>query len=125
MRKIVLSLALVTWVVAENLPMPPMPPMMNIPPVEKKSETKADKKVKQTPQECNLLPPMVVFLPPPMEKMLDECKNKLYIPKAPDGATVEAVEGFSMLYKVTSKAGVKFCNKTLDKCIKGELIDAK
>ena len=46
--------------------------------------------------ECAVLPPMVIFLPPPMEKSLVSCRNEFYKPSVED-----ATKKLSELYKKT------------------------
>ena len=51
----------------DKLPMPP-----SMPSIDKKSVL---------PDSCNMVPPMILFLPPPLEKNLIKCKNDIKIPK--------------------------------------------
>ena len=99
--------------------MPPMPPFMmqqnadkptksqpnNNAPIVKSAQSKQPNK--QPAQgtfknkldsiaECAVLPPMVIFLPPPMEKSLVSCRNEFYKPSIED-----ATKKLSKLYKKT------------------------
>ena len=105
--------------------MPPMPPM--IPSIDTK------KSVKSTmPKSCELIPPMVIFLPPPMEAELVKCKNNLHKPKKEfveqqlskllrkniKDKKIEIVKKFNQLYKVTYNGGVILVNKNVDAFIR-------
>ena len=110
--------------------MPPMPPM--IPTMNTKKETVNKKQPKQKkqsmPKSCELIPPMVIFLPPPMEMELTKCKNALGKPskelvqkqltklfkKKIIVKKIEIVEKFNQLYKVTYDGGTILVNKTVD-----------
>jgi len=108
--------------------MPPMPPSLN----GKKAVHNKSVKKAAMPKECELLPPMVIFLPPPMEKQLDSCKNKLYKPSKTFAQkrlskllnkkivvkSVKIVKKFSKLYKIKYNGGVLLCNDKVDACIK-------
>lgn len=104
---------------AEAPPMPPMPPMLKSPKAK-------------TPSSCQLIPPMVIHLPPPMEKELTNCKNELYLPnktlvqnnlsklfkKQIKVQKIEIVPKFNQLYKVSYDGGVILTNKSVDAFIK-------
>lgn len=105
-------------------PMPPMPPMISI----KKSKT-----VKQNlPQSCQVIPPMIFKLPPPMENELIKCKNELNIPKINlvekrlskllkkkvKVKSIEILKKFNQVYKITYNGGIIFTNHTVDAFIK-------
>jgi hypothetical protein len=119
--------------------MPPMPPM--IPDIDVKTNSKKSDQ-KTTPKSCELLPPMVVFIPPPMENMLNDCKNQLNLPKKESveeiiikkrykSSTLKSIsitEGFTQLYTIeltdkNKKDITLFCNGSLSKCISGEIIN--
>jgi len=130
MKKLLLILGLSTSIfAAEALQMPPMPPMMDLGATKTVKENKNEKKsVSKTPNECELLPPMVVFLPPPMENMVVKCKNKLLKPKANNknikklfGAkakvsSIEVLEGFNNLYELKIDKKSFICNKDVTIC---------
>jgi hypothetical protein len=119
--------------------MPPMPPMIGV--QSKKSNVK-----NKMPKSCELLPPMLVILPPPLEVQLDKCKNAL---AKPDIKTAEKVlrkyenknikikkitpaKGFLKIYKIEyeilpKKSKIKvlnfkpkrksiYCNDTMTQC---------
>lgn len=123
MKKTFLLFTTCAVLYAESIPMPPMPPSLG---TAKTSKTKDEKQ--QMPKSCELMPPMVVFLPPPMEAGLSECKNELNKPKKEfvekqlkrllkkdvKVKTIEIVEKFDQLYKVTYNGGVILTNKTVD-----------
>jgi len=80
------------------------------------------------PKSCELIPPMVIFLPPPMEVEISKCKNELYKPKKEFAEkqlsklfkkktkikSIEIVEKFNQLYKVTYNGGTILVNKSVD-----------
>ena len=77
------------------------------------------------PKECKTIPPMIIFLPPPMEKELIACKNAVFKPrlgyiqkKIKDAIKVEPFKGFERVYKITLKnKKTLLCNKTITICI--------
>ena len=114
--------------------MPPMPPMV---PTMKNKTTHAQSTKKQKkssmPKSCGLIPPMVLLLPPPMEKDLVKCKNDLYKPKKEFVAKqlaklfkkkkvnvtkIEIMEDFNQLYKVFYDKKVILVNKNVDAFIR-------
>ena len=121
-------LAFVPFILFANqaIPMPPMPPAMNL---EKSKKTTKKEKKSTLPKECEMIPPMIVFLPPPLEDALNKCKNKLFEPKL-DYAnkvfsnkklkvkSINIVNGFVELYKIDTNKGSFYCNKDLSKCFK-------
>ena len=132
MKKILLFLPLFIFA-NEAVPMPPMPPMMNLGATKKETPKKEESKksAKKTsfkmPKECQTIPPMIILLPPPLEQSLTECKNRLYLPKldyakkvfAKKGLKVKSVnfvKGFVELYEVKTDKGVFYCNRNLSKC---------
>ena len=119
--------------------MPPMPPALPGMNMNKSAnqknhkEIKANMKHKKTknvmPKECAVIPPMLIFMPPPLQDALTKCKNRLFLPKlnvakkvfAKKGLKVKSVsiaKGFTQLYKVSTNKGEFYCNKTLNKCFK-------
>ena len=110
----------------QSIPMPPMPPAMNF---DKTKKHIKNNKKNTLPKECETIPPMIIFLPPPLEDALNKCKNKLLEPKLEFAKKVFAkkklkvksvniVEGFSELYEVKTNKGNFYCNKDLSKCFK-------
>jgi len=113
----------------ESLPMPPMMPSVPL--------KKEEKNVK-LPKSCQMLPPMIYRLPPPMEVMLQDCKSRLYLPSKEKAQQkinklfkkplkvigVKPLKGFDDLYEIEtneSSALVQiYCNRDLSFCIKGE-----
>ncbi len=148
-RVLLAAFPLLLFAQTTSIPMPPMPPMMQFPPPKSTNTTKPQKpepkkeakKAPSTPKECELLPPMVYMLPPPMEAMLQKCKNALYFPKNKDMITkrlstlftnpkvlsIEAVDGFERLYKIDVQMGANtkslFCNQYITQCIDGSLLE--
>jgi len=125
MKKILLFLPL--FLLASEVTMPPMPPM---PPAIKLTKSdknkKSQKKEKKDilPKECRIIPPMLIFMPPPLEVDLRKCKNRLFMPTIKEVQKklkvkvkkIEIVDGFSELYKIVTNKKVLFCNKDLTKC---------
>ncbi len=105
----------------DTIPMPPM-----IPSLDTKQNT--NKKNSSIPKSCELIPPMVIFLPPPMQVELSKCKNELNRPKKEfvekqlsklfkkpvKVIKIEIVKKFNQLYKVTYVGGIILTNKTVD-----------
>jgi len=121
MKKFILCLPL--FLFASEVTMPPMPPMPpNIKLTKKNKPQKKEKNV--LPKECRIIPPMIIFLPPPLEVDLRKCKNRLFMPQVKDVEKklkvkvkkIEIVDGFSELYKIVTNKKVLFCNKDLTKC---------
>ena len=141
MRKILLFLPFLVFA-NETLPtppmMPPMPPNIkfekNVNNSQSKNNIKKSTKKEKTkksslPKECEIIPPMIIFLPPPLEDALTKCKNKLFKPKLElvkkvfkkkklKVKSVSIVEGFSEVYKIDTNKGNFYCNKDLSKCFK-------
>ena len=75
------------------------------------------------PKECEKIPAMLLFMPPPLEVDLNKCKNLLNLPsknlvnrKFKNVISIKPVEGFSMLYEIKTKNKTFYCNKDLSKC---------
>ena len=123
----------------EAMPMPPMPPAVPVINMNKNTNQQTHKKgktnIKQKkskhimPKECAVIPPMLIFMPPPLQDDLTKCKNRLFLPKlnvakkvfAKKGLKVKSVsiaKGFTQLYQVSTNKGNFYCNKTLNKCFK-------
>jgi len=127
MKNKIIALTFVTTL-TYALDMPPMPPM--IPDVQKDIKTTQTKETKKStmPSSCELIPPMVIFLPPPMEKELSNCKNQLHKPKKElveknlskllnkkiKVEKIEIVKKFNQLYKVTYNGGTILVNSSVD-----------
>ncbi len=123
MKYIIFSLFISTVILnaKESIPMPPM-----IPSLDTKQNT--NKKNSSIPKSCELIPPMVIFLPPPMEAELSKCKNELHKPKKEfvekqlsklfkkqvKVTKIEIVKKFNQLYKITYDGGIILTNKTVD-----------
>jgi hypothetical protein len=119
-----------------SVDMPPMPPMM--------PSTKAKTKIKQNKpsafqtkleeiEGCSSLPPMIIFLPPPMEKSLIQCRNNYYKPTKKDASKklsklfhkkikvtkIKIMSKFREVYKIYIRGQKsKYCNKDLNSCLK-------
>jgi len=134
-----LSLLLIsTFLIASE--MPPMPPIIMgttkvVKDDVKKEVQKTKRKAPTLPKECEALPPMVIFLPPPMEAGLVDCKNALHKPsqekttkalkkllndKALKVNSIDILENFKELYKINIKSGKinknLYCNSNLTNC---------
>ncbi len=137
MKKKVLFFTLPLMLFASE--MPPMPPGF----FETKKETtteipkekeKKDVKVRKSPfpEECDVLPPMLFSLPPPMQADMDKCTAALYRPSNENlmkalyvlegGVDVEIIsveeaEGFKQIYEVKYKLAKKTSTNTQFKVI--------
>lgn len=82
------------------------------------------------PKECKTIPPMIIFLPPPMEKELIPCKNEVFKPtmkmvkkKFPKAVAIAPTKGFERVYTITLENNTTiFCNKDLSVCIQGKAV---
>ena len=140
MKKLLIFLPFLVFA-TESVPMPPMmppmPPNINLQKAPKKTITskkdvkKEKKETKKTtlPKECQVIPPMIIFLPPPLEDALTKCKNKLFEPKLEYAKKIFAkkklkvksisiVEGFNEVYEIDTNKGKFYCNRDLSKCFK-------
>jgi len=83
------------------------------------------------PSECKTIPPMILFLPPPLEKELIECKNIVFKPtlksvqkKFKTAKKVQPLSGFEKVYKITLENNLTlFCNQKLSRCFQGKEIN--
>ena len=135
MKKVVFSLTFASLLLAQSstqLPMPPMPPTMNIQNSGKKSlpQKPSSKKNNTMPKECEIIPPMLIFMPPPLEKDLRKCKNRIYQPKKNIAqkqlakllkkkiqvVSIKPVDGFSQVYEIDTPKEKYYCNKDITKC---------
>jgi hypothetical protein len=129
MKKFLILLPLLLF--AQNLPMPPMPPALPLDNTKAKTSKKSKHTENKMPKECQIIPPMLIFMPPPLEADLTKCKNKLFMPgveKAKKGffkkfknikiKKISIVEGFNELYEIKTNKGKFYCNKDVTKCFK-------
>ena len=133
MKKILLAICYTSLVWSQNLTMPPMPP--SIPMIQQKSHTtpprpNTTKKQPTMPQECSIIPPMLIFMPPPLEADLARCKDKLYLPKKEQAYkrlqqilkqkikiySIKPVKGFIEVYAIKTDKGMYYCNKDVNRC---------
>ncbi len=142
-----LVLIVFSFVFIMSSDMPPMPPGFGAPPVpnagqknvKAKKTNDFQKKISEI-KGCNSLPPMIIFLPPPMEKDLIACRNEYYKPSKAKAKkliskmigkdvkikSISIEEGFREVYKIEYSAKrffmdknfVKYCNSVLTKCLK-------
>lgn len=82
------------------------------------------------PKECEAIPPMIYQLPPPLEAMVQSCKNELYKPdiskikgvfgKGIQNVSIKKLDGFSKMYEVVfvskDKKMVRYCNGDISYC---------
>lgn len=130
-------LIIALWVNATSASMPPMPPPSMMKDINSpKAKTSAHQDKLSTISECSALPPMIIFLPPPMESSLVGCRNKYFKPSNKDASvklskyykktikvtSVSIVDGFREVYKISIKDKKKkysrYCNKDLNSCLK-------
>jgi len=129
-KTILLSVVSLTLLNAmDNKPMfPPMVPSLPI----HKAVPHAKKAKAIVADSCNMIPPMILHLPPPMEIALIKCKNESNMPskalvekrlstllkKKVKVLKIEIVKKFNQLYKVTYNGGVILTNKNADAFIR-------
>ena len=108
--------------------MPPMVPTLG----SANNATAPAVQAKPTLGSCDIIPPMIINLPPPLEDAVAKCKNERDMPKKEfvqeqlsklfgkktEVKTIESVEKFNQLYRVTYDGGVILCNKSVDAFIK-------
>lgn len=88
MKKSLLSLTTVLSLSLFAVEMPPMPPgFMNTEvakaPVKKEQKRVQKRRAKVSfPKECDVIPPMLFMLPPPLKRDLDRCTIELYKPNS-------------------------------------------
>lgn len=129
MKKTILTLSL-SFITLNAIEMPPMPPMIDTKnqKVSTKKANDVTKTNRSTPKSCDMIPPMIIFLPPPMEKEVVTCQNELHKPKKEFVQKqlskllkkkiivnkIEIVKKFNQLYKITYNGGTILTNKTVD-----------
>ena len=110
--------------------MPPMVPTLGA--TQKTTTTVKVATKNEVPSSCELVPPMIINLPPPLEDAVTKCKNERGIPKKEyveqqlsklmkkkiEVKSISIVPKFNQLYKVTYKGGTILCNKSVDAFIK-------
>lgn len=108
--------------------MPPMVPSLGT----AHNTTKPKSSTKTKVSSCDLVPPMIINLPPPLEDAVTKCKNERGLPKKAFVEKqlsklfkkkivvkkIEIVPKFNQLYKITYKGGTILCNKSVDAFIK-------
>jgi len=122
MKKLILILPI--FLLANGLMMPPMPPNVNLNNKKHKVKPRSNKNKNSLPKECEIIPPMLIFMPPPLESDLRKCKNKLFMPKIKFAQKklklkikkIEIVNGFNEVYKIVTSKKILYCNKDLTKC---------
>jgi hypothetical protein len=146
LKRVIFTIAIIAATALLASDMPPMPPgMMDSGKKSVSGEQKKDTKQKtkkkgngfKMPKECSTLPPMIIFLPPPMEVEMRACKNALHLPKKEDALkklkasykkdvvikSIEPADGFVEVYQIDIEVDKKqkslFCNGKLEYCIEG------
>jgi len=128
-KTILLSVVSLTLLNAMDKPM--FPPMVPSLPTHKASPH-AKKAKAIVADSCNMIPPMILHLPPPMELALIKCKNESNMPtkalvekrlsgllkKKVKVIKIEIVKKFNQLYKVIYNGGVILTNKNADAFIR-------
>ena len=111
-------LSIFTFLFSTELMMPPPIPSIN------KTQQKRVKNNNLMPKECSTIPPMLIILPPPLEKDLIKCKNEYFKPSKEfvfkklkiRPKEIKAVDGFENLYEIKYNKNTIYCNKNLSKC---------
>ena len=104
---------------------PPMPPM--IPNLSPTTSPTHSKQAGSLPKSCEIIPPMIYKLPPPLENALIACKNDLYKPSLSVASkkfkkqvkSIVALKNFSQIYTITfadKKLKTLYCNQNLSFC---------
>ena len=145
MKRVFFTIAIIAATALLASDMPPMPPGMmdsgkksaNVQKKDTKQKTKKKGSGFKMPKECSTLPPMIIFLPPPMEVEMRACKNALHLPKKEDALkklkasykkdvvikSIKPVDGFVEVYQIDIEVDKKqkslFCNGKLEYCIEG------
>ncbi len=133
LKYILLVLSIISYNTLLAIEMPPAPPSL----VDKNIKVTTTKyiKIKKAnilPIECQLLPPSTILIPPPMENLVGQCKNKLFKPtiinsknnidklfgKNAKISSINIINEFNNLYEVTVNKKMYLCNKTISACFK-------
>ena len=134
MKKTILILSTATLLFAQNVQMPPMMPPM-IPSV--KSDKQNNIKSKDTKKEikkagaCDMIPPMLHLLPPPLQEALDKCQIEKFFPKEEavkkylnnkkikyEKLTITPVKDFIRVYKIDlGNKNFLYCNGMMTNCL--------
>ena len=135
-KKIFFFVLLVEFVFAKVLEKPPMPPINLLQQKDSKSS-------------CELIPPMLYRLPPPLLEMVDKCNNETLKPKLKDikkvlkkldieasDISIEYAKDMPRMYKIkykkrdfrskgskVDKSEVIYCNWKLSKCFLTSPVD--
>ncbi len=128
LKKIILTscVTLTLLDATQTLATPPSMPMLNM---KQSAEVNTTMQKAVMPKECEMIPPMMILLPPPMEQELVNCQNQLNLPKKEFAEKqlsvflkkevtiekIEIVEKFNQVYKITYTGGIIFTNKSVDK----------
>jgi len=128
-KSLLISLATVSALQAMDPSlMPPMVPSLGT----ANNATKPKVNTKTQMSSCDIIPPMIINLPPPLEDAVTKCKNERGMPKKAFVEqqlskllkkkivvkSIEIVPKFNQLYKITYKGGTILCNKSVDAFIK-------
>lgn len=118
-----------------GVPMPPMPPEVIHP-----SKRAPEPNMNKEGDPCKAVPPMIIFLPPPLAKARAECLLKRQKPSMEEAkrlfaqklksdvdiTSIKGIEGFDNLYRfdiIIGKMRTRlFCDAQLQQCIQGERV---
>ena len=126
------ALGLVTTTLLSAMDSSLMPPMVPAFGTLHKNTTKKIGTKKEIPSSCEIVPPMIINLPPPLEDAVTKCKNERGMPKKEFVeqqlskllkkkivvTSISIVPKFNQLYKVIYKGGTILCNTSVDAFIK-------
>jgi len=124
MKKLFFILAMSSFIVASEIDMPPSIPMLQA--QQQKVDTNETPKV----NSCDMIPPMLHMLPPPLQGELDNCVNTKNQPTVQmvieyllknkmkyKTLTIKPASDFVRLYEVDlGNKRIIYCNEKVTKC---------
>jgi len=124
MKKLFFILAMSSFIVASEIDMPPSIPML------KAQQQKVDTNETPKVNSCDMIPPMLHMLPPPLQGELDNCVNTKNQPTVQmvieyllknkmkyKTLTIKPASDFVRLYEVDlGNKRIIYCNEKVTKC---------
>ena len=136
MKKLLLLATSIGYLYSHSVQMPPMmPPMI---PTSTKSTVKSvnttskkDEKIAKKAGACDMIPPMLHLLPPPLQEALDKCQIEKFFPKEEavkkylnnkkikyEKLTITPVKDFIRVYKIDlGNKNFLYCNGMMTNCL--------
>ena len=132
-KKMIFFILFIDIIYAKGLEKPPMPPIDLL-------------QQKDSKGPCEMIPPMLYRLPPPLLEMVDKCNNKILKPKLKDirkvlkkldieasDISIEYAKDLPRMYKIkykkslfwgkVDKSEVIYCNWKLSRCFLTSPVD--